>query len=209
MARRRLRRPAMGTAALALALAVIAACRGGGGPTEPAPQDEVCGPYPDWESSPYVLPYPRGLAFVVLQGNCSVGSHRGVARYAYDFAMPLGTPVVASRAGEVVFAIDDRPDIGDPATGENVVIVLHGDGTRAFYSHLLQGGVEVEVGELVGRGQPLAASGNSGSTGGLPHLHFQVTPCSDRDACGTLPVTFSNTEPNPTGLEAGRVYAAG
>jgi murein DD-endopeptidase MepM/ murein hydrolase activator NlpD len=116
--------------------------------------------------------------------------------------------VVAARAGEVVVAVDGRPDIGDPETGENVVIVVHQDGTRAFYSHLAQGSAEVGVGALVSQGQRLAASGNSGSTGGLPHLHFQVTPCPDRDACGTLPVTFRNTEANPKGLEAGVVYAA-
>ncbi|MGD8496068.1 MAG: hypothetical protein PVF05_07725, partial [Gemmatimonadales bacterium] len=30
-----------------------------------------CGPFDDWSSSPYVLPYPPGSAYVVNQGNCS------------------------------------------------------------------------------------------------------------------------------------------
>jgi murein DD-endopeptidase MepM/ murein hydrolase activator NlpD len=206
----RLRCTARATALLALlALCALGAAGcDGSNPTEPGRAASACGPYPPWQASPYVLPYPAGSGFVVSQGNCSAGSHNGPARHAYDFAMPIGSPVIAARSGEVVVVISDRPDTADPDTGENVVIVLHDDGTRAFYSHLAQRSPLVTVGDLVSQRQPIALSGNSGSTGNLPHLHFQVTPCPDRDLCGTLPVTFLNTDPNPDGLIAGVVYPA-
>jgi len=193
--------------ALVLATWIQAGCDFGS-PSEPESALDACGPYPDWETSEYVLPYPTGSSFVVSQGNCSRGSHNGPARHAYDFAMPIGSPVTASRSGQVLFVVQDRPDTADPSTGENVVIVLHDDGTRAFYSHLARQSAQVREGGLVASGELLARSGNSGSTGGRPHLHFQVTPCPDRDACGTLPVTFRNTSPNPEGLVAGVVYTA-
>jgi hypothetical protein len=75
-------------------------------------QYPLCGGYPDWRSSPYVLPYPVGKSYGVHQANCT--------------------------------------------------------------------------------------------SGGIPHLHFHVAPCSEPVSCGTLPVTFRNTDANPKGLKANR-----
>ena len=47
-----------------------------------------CGPFPDWQSSPYVLPYPVGSTHHVSQANCSNGGHQGPFKYAYDFVLP-------------------------------------------------------------------------------------------------------------------------
>ena len=52
--------------------------------------------------------------------------------------------------------------------------IEHPDGTVAFYAHLMQESVVVGVGQQVARGELIALSGNSGATGGLPHLHFGV-----------------------------------
>jgi len=68
--------------------------------------------------------------------------------------------------------------------------------------------VLVSVGDSVAQGQIVGLSGNSGYTLDLPHLHFHVAPCSFYENCGTVPVTFSNTTPNPTGLEVGESYEA-
>src|SRR5689334_2390601 len=60
-----------------------------------------CGPFPEWQTSPYVLPYPAGSAYYVSQANCSSGGHRGPYKFSYDFVMPVGTTVTAARAGVV------------------------------------------------------------------------------------------------------------
>ncbi len=167
-----------------------------------------CGPYPDRADSEYVLPYNPGEAYFISQGNCAVGSHRGAARYAYDFAMPRGTEILAARAGTVVAVDDSRPDDTGLFRDDNAVVVEQDDGTLAAYVHIRQGGALVTMGERVEQGQPLALSGNSGHTSGVPHLHFQVTPCPNRRECGTLPVTFRNTRAHPEGLALGRSYRA-
>lgn len=167
-----------------------------------------CGPYPSPSASEYVLPFAAGERHVVSQGNCDIGSHRGPARYAYDIAMPIGTRVVAARAGTVVALDVSRPDGTGRFDDDNAIVIEHADGTLASYVHLTEGGSLVVVGQAVEQGEPIGSSGNSGHTGDLPHLHFQVTPCPNRNECGTLPVTFSNAGANPEGLLVGKTYRA-
>ena len=66
-----------------------------------------CTGYSDPRESQYVLPYSVGESHEVVQGNCapheSPWSHYDNARYSYDFAMPIGTRIVAARLGVVVF----------------------------------------------------------------------------------------------------------
>jgi hypothetical protein len=169
---------------------------------------DSCGPFPDWKTSAYVLPYPVGSTYFVSQANCSQGGHQGPYKYAYDFVMPIGTTVTAARSG-VVAEIRMRFHDGQPGEGEsNWVKIRHADGTIAAYCHLTERGALVKIGDRVLAGQPIGLSGNTGNTGGLPHLHFHLCPCSEPVDCGTLPVTFSNAEANPHGLQAGRNYLA-
>jgi hypothetical protein len=56
-------------------------------------RQESCGSFPDWQTSPYVLPYPVGSSYYVSQANCSTSGHRGPYKYSYDFVMPIGTTV--------------------------------------------------------------------------------------------------------------------
>jgi len=168
----------------------------------------ACGPFPDSQTSPYVLPYPVGSSYYLSQASCSTGGHKGPYKYAYDFVMPIGTTVTAARAG-VVAEIRMKFRDGQPGEGEsNWVKIRHADGTIAAYSHLTEHGALVKIGDRVVAGQPIGLSGNTGNTGGLPHLHFHLCPCSEPVDCGTLPVTFRNTDPNPEGLEAKRNYLA-
>lgn len=80
-------------------------------------------------------------------------------------------------------------------------------GTVALYSHLTLNGVLVTAGQFV-------SAGDTGNTGGLPHLHFSLHPCSDlpglpgAGSCPSLFVNFRNTAENDSGLEAGRSYEA-
>lgn len=174
----------------------------------PSCSPDSCGPFPDWQTSPYVLPDAVGTSYFVNQANCSTGGHQGVYKHGYDFVMPIGTQVTAARAGQVE-AIRMKFKNGQPGEGQsNWVKIRHADRTLAAYSHLTENGALVKVGDLVAQGQPIGLSGNTGNTGGLPHLHFHVCICSEPVDCGTLPVTFSNTDPNPKGLEAKRSYKA-
>jgi len=186
-----------------LVVGLLAACDGDAGPTSSL--GERCGPYPSQQSSPYLLPYPAGMSWTVLQGNCTPGTHfaGGRDQHAYDFAMPVGSPVVAARAGLVVEVEERYPDGNGAVDQSNYVAVQHDDGTLAVYFHLTQNGVLVELGRSVRQGEEIAASGVTGGTS-TPHLHFGVIGGTGR----TIAVTFRNTEPHPDGLQQGQTYPA-
>ena len=173
-----------------------------------SPPADACGPYPNQATSDYVLPYHPGETSVISQGNCTHGSHKGPFRYAYDFVMPMGTEILAVRAGTVVDIEQSRPDGTFLGEDDNHLDIEHDDGSHSRYVHMTQNGVLVAVGDRVEQGQPVALSGNSGATGGLPHLHFLVYPCADRFECGTSPITFRNTKAHPRGLQMGQAYTA-
>jgi len=195
-------------------LLALVACACSGTPTD-LPPDPSCGGYADWQISAYVLPYRVGTSHRVVQGNCTSpqsdgwNSHQasGPWAYAYDFRMPVRTDVVAARGGTVIYVEERRGD-KDKEHG-NSLLIRHDDGTYAGYGHLSQHRVLVAVDQVVSQGDLIALSGESGSPGS-PHLHFQVSPCSDMDtlACKSIPVTFRNTSPNPKGLQRGEAYEA-
>lgn len=85
--------------------------------------------------------------------------HEGV-----DFSAEVGTPVV-SAAGGVVVEGSMHPQYG------NLIEIDHGNGFSTRYAHLSK--INVRVGQLVKRGQLIAATGNTGRSTG-PHLHFEV-----------------------------------
>lgn len=160
--------------------------------------------YPEQSTSLYNLPYSIGTAYIVGQGNCTDGSHSDDQNYAYDFDMPVGTIIIASREGTVV-AVEERFEDGNGTSGqENFVIVRHSDNTVSGYYHLTQDGVQVEVGASISQGDAIALSGNTGDSS-EPHLHFEVLECLD---CDTLPVNFRNTRSHSNGLVEGENYEA-
>ncbi|MEN3585666.1 M23 family metallopeptidase [Streptomyces sp. ZYX-F-203] len=101
-----------------------------------------------------------------------------------DFAVPVGTQVVAIHDGTVVKAGGDGAGDG-PAYG-NAVVIKHDDGSYSQYAHLSD--VEVRAGQTVETGQEIAKSGNTGNSSG-PHLHFEIRTSA---AYGTAvdPVAF-------------------
>lgn len=124
------------------------------------------------QSYRYPLPW-RGGPFRLSQGAEGQYSHFGPKnRYAMDIAMPVGTPIIAARAGVVVKVENSQSGRGTDPSG-NFVRVLHNDGTMGVYLHLKQGSVSVREGQQVTVGSPLALSGNTGNSSG-PHLHFVV-----------------------------------
>ncbi len=198
------------TTFLSLALALVAVAQ----TTERPAVD--CLVYPAQETSPYVLPWPVGESYLVWRTTTHwAAGNFGVGLYAFDFAMPIGTKIVAAREG-VVVAVEERYQDGNGEDlKENLVFIKHSDGTVARYMHLTHQGVLVSEGERVQQGQVIALSGNTGDSGG-PHLHFDVQGCGpnlnpnyNRYPCGqTLPVVFRNTEQNACGLVPERSYTA-
>lgn len=94
-------------------------------------------------------------------------------RYAWDFSVPVGSPIVASRSG-VVHKVKsdsyrggaDRKWLNDG----NSVVIDHLDGSFTLYLHLTPG-VTVRVGEYVIQGQVIGAAGWTGYAQ-VPHLHY-------------------------------------
>jgi len=165
--------------------------------------------YAAWATSDYVLPYPPGLSYHVLQGNCGGFSHTSASAlaFAYDVRMPIDEAVTAARGGVVVVVEESFRDFDNVRGHENGVHVDHGDGTVGAYVHFTFEGAAVAVGQAVAPGDTLGWSGHTGFST-EPHLHFDVRTGCDGDACTTVPVTFRNTAANPRGLVAGLPYAA-
>ncbi len=181
----------------------------GGSSSSSGPATATCGPYPPHTSSKYVLPYEVGKAYVVSQGNCASFSHKpGIGdQYAYDFLMPIGTPIIAARDGKVTRITARFMDNTAVPGEENVVGITHDDGSVALYFHLTQNGALVNLGQTVRFGDVIALSGNSGAST-EPHLHFVVVGPAGTPAPGTLPITFRNTSAHPNGLVQGQTYLA-
>lgn len=100
-----------------------------------------------------------GFGFRVDPINGRAALHTGL-----DFPSPVGTPIRAAAAGVV------RSAEPDGAYGLSVEID-HGNGLLTRYAHASK--VMVKPGELVRRGQTIAAVGNTGRSTGA-HLHFEV-----------------------------------
>ena len=141
--------------------------------------------FPPSEESPYLLPWPEGIDRFCVQGVRGVVSHRGNSQFSYDFYMPIGSDICAARAGKVVKVVQHHDGNGRNWPN-NVVLVDHGDGTRACYAHIKQDGAYVAEGDEVEQRQVIAASGNVGNSM-MPHLHFHIT---DMEAQRTIPISF-------------------
>ena len=86
--------------------------------------------------------------------------HRGL-----DFAVSIGTPVIASAAGTVAWA--------EEVSGYGYMIGIYHPTLNSYtcYAHLSQ--FVVSEGDTVSQKQLIAYSGASGNVGG-PHLHFEI-----------------------------------
>ncbi|WP_235041599.1 peptidoglycan DD-metalloendopeptidase family protein [Vreelandella profundi] len=88
-----------------------------------------------------------------------VSPHNGT-----DFAMPIGTPVLAPANGRVE-RVSNHPAAG------RYIVVRHDNGYRTRYLHLSR--QLVNQGDRVTMGERIALSGNTGRSTG-PHLHYEV-----------------------------------
>jgi murein DD-endopeptidase MepM/ murein hydrolase activator NlpD len=121
-----------------------------------------------------LLPWTADVSYRVSRAHGDTGGHTGDSYWAWDFAMPVGTPVLAAHDGVVRKAHAEgnqgccSPSCGDYA---NYVVIDRGDGTESLYLHL--SAALVSVGQQVTRGDLIARSGESGYACGA-HLHFQM-----------------------------------
>lgn len=137
-------------------------------------QGDVWNVHPDADQV-YWLPVEPGRRVRINQGFKGASSHRN--DYAIDLDLPVGTPIMAARAGKVIDLKDDsdrRCNAPRCMKYSNYILIQHADGTYGNYVHLQQGGAEVRIGEEVEAGQQIGKSGNTGYTSG-PHLHFDVS----------------------------------
>jgi murein DD-endopeptidase MepM/ murein hydrolase activator NlpD len=104
-------------------------------------------------------PVGSGFGFRTDPFNGRAALHTGL-----DFPAEIGTPIVAA-AGGMVVARDWHAAYGQ------VLEIDHGNGLVTRYAHCST--IEVNVGDLVKRGQRVARVGNSGRSTGA-HLHFEV-----------------------------------
>ncbi|MBU0621440.1 MAG: peptidoglycan DD-metalloendopeptidase family protein [Gammaproteobacteria bacterium] len=111
---------------------------------------------------------------LLLPAEGQLGGRFGMRRYfngearaphaGLDVAVPAGTPVMASSHGQVL-AVDDYFFNG------KTVFIDHGNGLITMYCHLDR--IDVQTGDVVGKGQPIGLSGMTGRATG-PHLHWSV-----------------------------------
>jgi murein DD-endopeptidase MepM/ murein hydrolase activator NlpD len=143
----------------------------------------------------YILPFPPGKRYVLSQTCCNPdGGHKN--QLAYDFAVYFGDTVCCMRSGTVKDLREDQPDNGGEITSHdhNYLMIQHADGTVAFYAHLMQNGVLVEIGDKVEQGELIALSGNSGNTLNFPHLHIGLYERYPPVETYDLPIMFKNIE---------------
>lgn len=181
-----------------------------GTPTSPRGRSEAClerAVFGEPAESLYVLPYPVGETYEVLQSYCTEAPRSHNTLLAYDFTMPMDAEVVAARAGQVFRVEDGFVDNGDEGAGVNYIRVRHSDSSVALYSHLRQGSAVVQVGDAVTAGRLLARAGSSGTwvpCSTCAVLHFEVTGVGSA-------VNFRNTDgplDDRGGLIEGELYTA-
>ncbi|RED57558.1 murein hydrolase activator EnvC family protein [Cohnella lupini] len=88
-----------------------------------------------------------------------------------DMAAPKGTSVYAAETGVVIVA-QSWSGYG------NCIIIDHGSGLWTLYGHLMNGGILVEKGQTVKRGEKIGMVGSTGQSTGN-HLHFEVRKNSE------------------------------
>jgi len=88
-----------------------------------------------------------------------------LAHLGVDMNAPAGTQVRAAADGLVVYASDGIDGFG------NFIVIVHPNGWGTSYAH--NSVLQVSVGQLVHRGDPIALVGQTGLAHG-PHVHFEL-----------------------------------
>ena len=100
---------------------------------------------------------------ISANGYYSSGKFHG----AIDYAVSIGTPVMAAADGVVMSTADLTSSYGTH------VVIRHANGTQTYYGHGTRGSICVKPGQTVKKGEKIMLSGSTGNSSG-PHLHFEV-----------------------------------
>lgn len=93
---------------------------------------------------------------------------QGVHGYnGVDLAASIGTPLLASAAGEVIIAKEGGWNGGYGS----YVVIKHANGSQTLYAHASS--VIVGVGQQVSQGENIGSVGQTGKATG-PHVHFEI-----------------------------------
>ena len=157
--------------------------------------------------------YAIDLVPVNEQGRSAPRTWRGlVTAEPPETFVGFGRPVLAPASGRVALVHDGEPDHaarrsqlalapymlgqrrraqrgGPGLAGNHVVIAVGSDGPFVLLAHLQRGSVQVQPGQPVSVGAPLARCGNSGNST-EPHLHLQVSDSTDWTSARGLPLAF-------------------
>lgn len=116
-----------------------------------------------------VIAPDAGSSFFVVPVSGVIQSDFVPVHPAIDFQASVGTPVVATGEGEVIFAGWNERGYG------NLVVIRHSPDWQSWYGHLDR--IDVQEGDPICRGCPIGTLGNTGNSK-TPHLHFEL-----RQAC--------------------------
>lgn len=92
--------------------------------------------------------------------------HKVKGHFGVDYAAPVGTPIWAAAAGEIVFR-------GEKGGAGNMVVLKHDGGFQTVYMHLSKFADRQKVGMDVAQKTVIGYVGTTGLSTG-PHLHFGV-----------------------------------
>lgn len=135
----------------------------------------------------------RRSAFVCA---ASPQSHIGPFRWAVDFLVPDGTPVLAACDGEIIEIQEHSDSWGDSPEYRdllNYLTIQHDNGEFTQYCHLAKDSVlqsKMRIGSRVKKGQQIATVGKTGWTD-RDHLHFVVF----RNCSSIGPFSFKSLKP--------------
>jgi murein DD-endopeptidase MepM/ murein hydrolase activator NlpD len=115
-------------------------------------------------ATPSILPTPGFISSSFTRQRFHPILHYARPHEGIDIAAPKGTPIVAAAKGRVSF-VGWRGDYG------LMVELDHGHGLVTRYAHT--SGVSVRQGQIVERGEKIAAVGDTGLALGS-HLHYEV-----------------------------------
>lgn len=128
-----------------------------------------------------------GFVAPITGGRISAGTWAypgGGLHLGMDYAVPIGTPLMAPADGIILYANNPAPSnggylgnwIGYPYGGGNTIEMIckvNGTTYAISFCHLSREGFAVSAGQSVSQGQQLALTGNSGNSSG-PHCHIEV-----------------------------------